>query len=71
MGVRLSTKHISVVWVCHDGRDLQRESAFFWVLAGILVHTAFSLLLLRGWYEGRCMSERKRLPFSQGQEEPV
>lgn len=45
----------SAVWACNEGGDLQRESAFFWVLASILVHIPFYLLLL-GWYGGRCSS---------------
>lgn len=40
------------MWASNGGADPKRESAFFWVLAGIAVHIPVCLLLL-GWYGGK------------------
>ncbi len=51
--VYAQNKHTpSLVWASNEGGDFKRESAFFWVLAGILVRIPFCLLLHGGWYEG-------------------
>lgn len=54
----------SLVWASNEGGDLWRESAFFWVLAGILVHIPFYLLSLGDWYGGGvCLVEEIIFPW--------
>lgn len=56
------------LWCGHAMKEaICRESAFFWVLAGILAHIPFYLLLV-GWLWGKVFVWGRRSPFPEGQE---
>lgn len=71
VGVNMCTKHTpSLVWASNEKGGLQRESAFFWVLVGIMARIPFYLFLLGGWLGGRC-SLGEGITFPHGWEGDV